>query len=388
MTITSEAIGTGRPAAPVRAGHDEEGRLVYDGRVGELFVLWIKILLLGIVTLGIYSRFWGRTRIRKYFWSHVSLLGERFEYDGTGGELFRRFLMAIVLFPVLFGLGFGIGIGLTRLGMPAQPAHALGLIVQFSVLSFIVFVSQYGSRRYQMSRTLWHGIRGGVEGSSVGYAFRAIGYTLLLPITLGLALPWQYVGLWRYKTNHTGFGDFNFRFEGTGKKLLGPFLLAYGASILGLVLAAALAGGIFVLIAGIPRDPQHIPHATAAIASAVLAFYGTYLFLSIVGSLHFFVRAFAYLAENTEFGRVGFAFPMRKRELFWFQFANILLIVFTGGLAMPFVGQRYVRFFCNHLKIRGVNELTTLSQAPGRRQPKGGEGLAQLFDSLDLGGFI
>src|SRR5258708_8404032 len=213
MTITSERTGAAGPSARIRAGHPEEGRLVYDGRTGELFVLWLKVLLLGIVTLGIYSRFWGRTRIRKYFWSHVSLLDERFEYDGTGGELFRRFLMALVLFPLIFGLGFGVGWLLVRLGVPAQLAPVLVLVVQFSVLIFVVFVSQYGSRRYQLSRTLWHGIRGGVEGSAASYAFRPIGYTLLLPITLALAPPWRDLWPCPHKTRTPGFPARNFPFN-------------------------------------------------------------------------------------------------------------------------------------------------------------------------------
>ena len=388
MAITSDQTGAAGPTARIRAGHPEEGRLSYDGRTGELFVLWLKVFLLGVVTLGIYSRFWGRTRIRRYFWSHVSLLGERFEYDGTGGELFRRFLMAIVLFPLLFASGYALGALLTVLGMSTELAHGLGALVQFSILIFIVFVSQYGSRRYQLSRTLWHGIRGGVEGSSVSYAFRAIGYALLLPITLGLAMPWRYVGLWRYKTNHSGFGDLNFRFDGVGRKLLGPFMVAYAATIVGFIVAAAVAGGLFVLIAGIPHAGTALPRQAPAIVTAVLLFYATFLLTSLVGYLHYFARSFGYVAENTHLGRVCFAFPVRKRDLFWFQFGNMILLVFTLGAGVAFVGQRYVRFFCQHLRIYGVSELTTLSQAPGRRRPKGGEGLAQLFDTLDVGGFI
>jgi len=387
MTIAYDHMGPGAPAAPLAGGGDE-GRLIYDGRVGELFVLWLKVLLLGIVTLGIYSRFWGRTRIRKYFWSHVSLLGERFEYDGTGGELFRRFLMALVLFPVLFGLGFGIGLVLTRLGLKRDLAQGIGLAVQFSLLFFIVSLSQYGSRRYQMSRTLWHGMRGGVEGSAASYALRAIGYTLLTPITLGLIVPWRYIGLWRYKTNNTGFGDVDFRFEGKGSKLLGPFLVAYGANILGFFIAAVVAFLLFLVAAGMPHDAKQLEHQVPVIIGAVLAFYGTFLIISLIGYLHFFTSAFGQMAEGTHFGRVGFAFPVRKRALFWFQFGNVLLLLFTAGLALPFVGQRYVRFFCDNLRIYGASELNTLSQAPGRRQPKGGEGLAQLFDTLDVGGFI
>lgn len=384
MTITIDRTGSAGPTA----GHPQETRLVYDGRTGELFVLWLKVLLLGIVTLGIYSRFWGRTRIRKYFWSHVSLLGERFEYDGTGGELFRRFLVAMVVLPLLFGLGFGVGALLTRLGMTPDLAHGLGLAVQFSLLVFLTFVAQYGSRRYQLSRTVWHGIRGGVEGSAAGYALRAIGYTLLFPVTLGFIMPWQYVGLWRYRTNHSGFGDIDFHFEGTGKKLLKPFLVAYAANILGLVIAALAAAGLFLVVAGIPHGEPELTRHGGAFAGAILLFYATYLVITIIGYLHYFARAFAYLGENTRFGRVGFAFPVRKRDIFRFQLGNVLLLVFTAGLAMAFVGQRYVRFFCTNLRIYGANELAALTQAPGRRRPRGGEGLAQLFDTLDVGGFI
>src|SRR5882762_4713710 len=83
---------------PQRAGG---AGLVYDGRLGPLFSLWLKVTLLAFLTLGFY-RFWGRTRVRKYLWSRISLDGERFEYDGTGGELFRRFLVTlVVLAPLL-----------------------------------------------------------------------------------------------------------------------------------------------------------------------------------------------------------------------------------------------------------------------------------------------
>src|SRR5581483_339505 len=223
----SDAAGAAIPAAG-------RAKLTYDGRLGELFLLWIKVLLLGIITLGIYSRFWGKTRFRRYFWNHASLLGERFEYDGTGGELFRRFLLAIFVLPLLIALAFGAGFLLQGVGLPREAAQPVGAVLYLAAFVFLFFISQYGSRRYQLSRTVWSGIRGGVEGSSIGYALRAIGYTLLIPITLGIARPWRDVALWRYKTGHSGFGDLDFRFQGTGRSLLAPWLVAYAASIIGI----------------------------------------------------------------------------------------------------------------------------------------------------------
>ena len=51
--------------------------LSYDGTTGELFRLWLKTTGLAILTLSFY-RFWGRTRIRRYLWSRLSLMQDRF----------------------------------------------------------------------------------------------------------------------------------------------------------------------------------------------------------------------------------------------------------------------------------------------------------------------
>ena len=89
-------------SSPILSGPSQ--RLVYDGRLGELYKIFIVNVLLGLVTLGIY-RFWGKTRMRRYLWSHLGYDGDRFEYTGTGGELFRGFL---VVAAVLFVVGLGM----------------------------------------------------------------------------------------------------------------------------------------------------------------------------------------------------------------------------------------------------------------------------------------
>jgi uncharacterized membrane protein YjgN (DUF898 family) len=79
---------------------------------------------------------------------------------------------------------------------------------------------------------------------------------------------------------------------------------------------------------------------------------------------------------------------VRMRDVFRLQFGNVLLLLVSLGLAMPFAAQRYVRFYCAHLRLHGASELNALTQAVSRRRPRGGEGLAQIFQSLDLGGFL
>ena len=60
-------------------------KLEYDGTIGGLYWIFLKNVVLGLLTLTIY-RFWGKTNLRRYAWSHTSLQGERFEYTGRGSE--------------------------------------------------------------------------------------------------------------------------------------------------------------------------------------------------------------------------------------------------------------------------------------------------------------
>ena len=56
-----------------------------------------------VLTLG-WSRFWGRTRLRRYLWNHFSILGDRFEYRGRGIELLIGFVLVLAMLGVWAGL--------------------------------------------------------------------------------------------------------------------------------------------------------------------------------------------------------------------------------------------------------------------------------------------
>ncbi len=66
---------------------------------------------------------------------------------------------------------------------------------------------------------MWRGVRFWMTGSGVGYAWRAALWGALIIVSLGLALPWARAALERYKMRHTGYGDLQGRFEGTGWEL-------------------------------------------------------------------------------------------------------------------------------------------------------------------------
>jgi uncharacterized membrane protein YjgN (DUF898 family) len=363
-----------------------ETRLVYDGNTGSLLLLWLKVLGLSIITLGFY-RFWGRTRIRTYLWSHVSLLGDRCEYDGTGMELFLRFVVALFIVVPLLSitqLAALIGLGLFW----AKVAS----LVQLALFFYLSYFAVYAGRRYRTSRTLWRGIRGGLDGSANSYAWRAIGYIALAALTLGFTEPWRAVGLWRYEMKNTGFGDVQFDFEGRGADLFGAFMITWALNLLALMV---LVGGAFGLVyvswsaqgamsyyAGGPLPTPGIGWRAFG-ALAALLYFG-YIVAATLAYLYFSARSLSYSARQTSFRRVAFAADIKLGTLLWLQLGNLLIMIVTLGLGTPFTAQRYIRFFCSNLRLYGAEDLELLSQDPGRRRPKGGEGLVQLLDS---GGF-
>src|SRR5687768_5374243 len=98
-----QAASAPQPAAGPAELELTPSRPVYDGKLGELYGIYLRHLTLMVLTLG-WSRFWGRTRLRRYLWNHVSILGDRFEYRGRGIELLIGFVLVLVLIGLWAGL--------------------------------------------------------------------------------------------------------------------------------------------------------------------------------------------------------------------------------------------------------------------------------------------
>ena len=188
-------------------------RLVYDGKGGQLYKIWIINLLLKMVTLGIYS-FWGKTRLRKYIVNSFSLLGDRFEYTGTGGELFRGFLKALPIIIILYA-PFIIW----------EPKKHPAVQLMFLPIFFLISAAIYASLRYKFSRTTWRGIRGHLTGSAFQYALLKMRRGLLNGITLGIIIPYSDIKTQKYIIDHTHFGSAKAEFNGDASKLMGINIL-------------------------------------------------------------------------------------------------------------------------------------------------------------------
>ena len=118
--------------------------------------------LLRILTLGVYH-FWGKTEVRQRIWSAVRIDGEPLEYRGTGGELFRGFLVVFFLILLPMGLAsFGSSLFLPTTWQGVYQMAFWGML----------FLETTGTPRLQL---VHDGFRIGIGGQNDVHVVRSAG---------------------------------------------------------------------------------------------------------------------------------------------------------------------------------------------------------------------
>jgi uncharacterized membrane protein YjgN (DUF898 family) len=375
--------------APSDAGSAQRFR--HHGRVGELFAITVVNLLLKAVTLGLYH-FWGKARVRRYVWSRTSFAGERFEYTGTGFELLRGFVLAMmVLVPLAVGWESLTALLQQAIAERLAEEHPefLWLLVLLSVLLtlagyglllFLIGFARYSARRYLLSRTRWRSIRFALTGSALAHGRRKAWYSLLTVFTLGFYFPFMRARLAANLLDHTWFGDRRMAFAGSGGALLGRYMAALAlTALVGLgwtLLLLPAVGGLLGMFSAAPRPGMaFLPLVT--VAAAVLGFYlpwSAVWFWYRAGELRHFTRC-------TSLGTVRFRAGYTIGGFIGLWMGNLVLLLLTLGLAYPVAVVRTARFLSDNLHMAGELDLAGIAQSPEGVMGSG-EGLAE---ALDLG---
>jgi len=340
--------------------------------------LSIKNFLLKVVTLGIYS-FWAKTNVRKHLWSCVHIMDEPLEYTGTGKELFLGFLvvLGVVILPFVI-LQNGIAL-LYPDDFVTQGLVQLGLII---LVLYLVGVAIYRARRYRLSRTIWRGIRGTLSGSPWAYAWRNFWMTLLLPFTLLWSYPWMSVRLNSHIMNDTQIGSESFRFSASAGPLYKRFAVLWILMLVGLL----VIGSGFALVSQYIMSELSSPETQPSPDMIVLMAFGVFfVFLPLFALMTaifwaiYVSKELNYFASCTAFDDASFSMNATTGSIIWLSIGNFLILVFTLGIAAPFVQQRLIRYLCDRTTITGAIDVAAIQQSQAALD-KRGEGLAEAFD--------
>ncbi len=296
----------------------------FHGKTSEYFGIWIVNLLLSIVTLGIYSA-WAKVRTKRYFYGNTELNGHRFNYLATPLQILKARIIAVVTFTLYMLLS------------SAFPAiGAVFALVLFAASPYLIC----SSLRFNSRMTSYQNVRFDFVGR-YGQAFITF---ILLPIasmfTLYLTLPWVLKKMDSFLISNMRYGDKAFKTELSTGYYYKTSLIAAGLFIA--IFAIAYAAGIFSLI----TSPEQ--------ATPMLFLLMAILYLFAFTLVHAVYRARMrnHIFQQTELDELcQFNSGVKVLDLVMLQVTNLLALVCTFGLALPWVNIRTSQFFISRTDV-------------------------------------
>jgi uncharacterized membrane protein YjgN (DUF898 family) len=322
----------------------------FTGNGWEYFKIWIANLCLSILTLGIYSA-WAKVRRVRYFWGNTRLADASFDYLARPIAILKGRLLVVAFFALYSA---------TSVVLPAaQPVVGLLLLVlvPWAVVRALVFRAR---------NTAYRNIRFNFLGD-YGDAFRVyVVIPILMAFTLGLIYPYLVHQQKQLVLNHSAYGTSRFRL-GSG---VGGFYRLFARVLL--LLTGAL--GATVLLFGIG--------VTSGVALPLVAVPGVLLYLFLFAYVRAGVSNLTYggaaLEEHT------FQSDLRAAELFGLYVTNVLGILLTAGLFIPWARVRVARYRVEHLALRPSGDLDSFVAEQLDEVGSAGDELGGLLD-IDIG---
>lgn len=306
----------------------QDYKLDFNGKGSDFFGIIIVNWLLTIITLGIYYP-WAKAKQLQFIYSATSLNGDSFSFHGTGKEMFKGFIKAILIFGILYGVLFLF----VYLKMPFW-----GLLLFYIGFIAIFPIAIHGSYRYRMSRTSWRGIRFGYRGDRKEFVllfFKWIGLTI---ITLGIYGAWMAMNMRNYLLGNVRFGDSEFEYDGDG----GDYFILN------------LKGYLLTIVT-----------------------LGIYSFWWQKDLFEYYVENLSLKKGNE---RIRFTSTATGGDFFGLVVVNILILIFTLGLGYAWIVTRTMKFVFNHVELDGNFNLDTLMQTEENYKDATGEDLSDFLD--------
>jgi uncharacterized membrane protein YjgN (DUF898 family) len=397
---------------------DNKTSLVFTGDAGNYFGIWIVNVFLSIITLGIYSA-WAKVRRMKYFYNNTKIDGVGFDYHAKPTSILIGRLIAFAAF-----------VAYTVLSRFSPLMGGLLLLALFVATPWIIVRSLIFNARNSSHR----GLRFDFVGKTGRAALVFIAYPFLVIFTLGLAIPFVAQRSNKFVFEHHKFGMSHFQSEALVKDFYKIYLKLFGC-LLAIGLTIALTGKfLFGVLApsqiSLNQPPaleerHQVVSQTAAsyqpanevdkqkmdaeqkeeiddegdpikkMLGSAFVKYGALLFVFFMGAgLLYMVGILCVVAyiksrisnliwNNTSIEHVTFESTQRMRDLVWIYFTNALALMFSGGLATPWVHTRMARYRASHLAVIGeTNWDAFVGEKKESVRALGGE-MANMFD-LDI----
>ncbi len=295
--------------------------LRFVGTTEEYFRVWIVNLCLTLLTFGIFSA-WAKVRKKRYLYSHTLLDGTPFQYLGRPLPILKGRLIAALLFVAWY---------LTSRFY--QSFYPFVLLAGAVLAPWMIVRSLAFNARYSAFRNLTFHFRGTYWGTFA----TLLGCVTIVLVTCGLGYPWAEARLRRYLIGRTSYGGVRGRLKAKGKHFLRVYL------VVAAIMTGLVAASWFLFLAGDGRvlPPQQLLLVFTATTYAAYTLIYTYRQAGITNLVW----------SRTKLGPLSFRATLRFRDLVWLYASNLLAIVASLGLLVPWATLRVVRYRTEHFEV-------------------------------------
>jgi uncharacterized membrane protein YjgN (DUF898 family) len=335
-------------------------RLTFHGSGSEYFRIWIVNLLLTIATLGIYSA-WAKVRKTRYFYGSTRLAGAGFDYHGKPLAILKGRAIAVACIA-----GYNL-----MLNFSVVPGAIIGVLMML-VLPWLF----WKSLQFRLYNSSYRGIRFGFRGSP-GLAYLAfLLYPIMTFFSLYLLAPLAHREIKKFQHEESRFGNTWFSFHATiggfyKAYLVGFLIMVGGIILLGIGFASTLSG--LALTGG-------VKHVAASRAGAVILFiFCLYVWLFSIYPI-FLTMIQNLVWNNTRLGPHRFESNLKWGRMSFITITNLLAIVLTLGLFIPFAAVRSMKYRIESMTLLPAASLDDFIALEQDEASAAGEGMADLLD--------
>jgi len=303
-------------------------QLEFNGKGSEFFSVTIVNWLLTILTFGFYYP-WAKARKLQFLYGETSLNGDSFSFHGTGKEMFRGFIKAILIIGFLYSLFFLF----LYLKLPI-----LAIVILYLGILALVPFAIHGSYRYRMSRTSWRGIRFGYRGNRKEFSINFFKWLFFTIFSFGIYGSWMSINMRNYILGNIRFGDVEFNSDGDG----GDYFML---NLKGYLLTVCTLG--------------------------IYAFWWQQ-------------KLFEYYINNLSMSKgdkeIALNSTVTGGGFFKLAIVNILIIIGTLGIGYAWVVTRTMKYIFENIEMEGNIDLNLLSQTEENYKDATGEDIGDFLD--------
>ena len=286
----------------------------YYSNTSQFILLYFKSILLTIVTFGLYYP-WAKVALLKFHCRSTILQENSFNFVGTAKDVFKSYLILLVIIAITFLFLF------TSFIAPNNKIYPFLFAISYFIFISIIPVVIHGTLKYRSKNTLWKGIQFHYLGSKSELYWKFLSGLLTTFLTLGIYTPWFFTELRKYIISHLRFGNLSFEFKGEGAQLF------------------------WIQIKFIFLFPST---------------FGIYSFWFIKELLQFYINN---IEVNQNEIKTRLQLDVRTGDIFRLTIINFALIIFSFGLAMPFVILRTYKALASFIQIEDSIQINKIQQA-------------------------